>query len=218
MGKVKRLCLVVVSVAGATSIAFFAVLWFDVGPLLPAAFWLAGQSWFGITLPIALGITAAGLLAALVYAIAAPGAQSHLTDTRERGTVVVDKKALESTARRTIKRHRGLEAKSVKVKISGTGPATRIRIKTKVGNDGSSNLALLGSRLQNEIIAAVETLTGHAVKSVRIHFIEGAAQISGTALPSDATSIRNSAAPAHNTPIPVNARTIQRPLETYGAH
>lgn len=208
MGKVKRLCLIVVSVAGAASIAFYTVLWFDVKPLLPAAFWLAEQSWFGIALPIALGITAAGFLAALVYAIAAPGTQSHLVDARERGSVVVDKKALESTARRAIERHRELTAKSVKVKIGGTGSKARIRIKAKVEANGASNLAVLGSRLQNEVIAAVETLTGHAVKSVRIHFV-------GDAMPTTESAFkRETTTPAADAPIAVSAHTIQpRPLE-----
>lgn len=207
MGKVKRLCLVVVSVAGTASIAFWAVLWFDVEPLLPAALWLAEQSWFGIALPIVLSITAAGFLAALVYAIAAPGTRSRLVDKRERGVVVVDKKALESTTRRAIERYRGLEATSVKVKIVGTGPKARIRINAKVSTDGASNLAALGSRLQNEAIAAVETLTGHAVKSARIHFVGGAPAHSGA-------PARGGAIDTNSAPIAVAAHTIQpRPLE-----
>ena len=207
MGKVKRLCLVVVSVSGAASIAFYAVLWFDAEPLLPAALWLAEQNWFGIALPIALGITAAGFLAALVYAIAAPGARSRLVDKRERGVVVVDKKALESTAKRALERHRELAATSVKVKIAGTGPKARIRVNAKVDTDGASNLAALGSRLQNEVVAAVETLTGHAVKSVRIHFV-GGAPTRGDA------PARGGAIDTNSTPIAVAAHTIQpRPLE-----
>lgn len=175
MGKVKRLCLVVVSVAGFVSFGFYAVLWFDFEPLLPAAFWLARQAWFGIALPIALGITAAGLAVALVYALAAPGSRSRLVDNREQGCVVIDRKALAATAKRTIERRRELEAISVTVHIAGTGAKARLRIKAKVDPGTATGLATLGANLQRDVADAVETLSGHAVTSVRIHFVGGAA-------------------------------------------
>lgn len=72
MGKLTRIALFVFVIAAVLGVGTLATLWFAWDPLLPFAAGLAAQEWFDIALLVLLGVTAAGLFAALVWALAAP--------------------------------------------------------------------------------------------------------------------------------------------------
>lgn len=173
MRKITRIGLVAFALATVATLGLFATLWFAWGPLFPFSVWLMSMDWFNVALLVALGIIAAGAIAMIVAAIAAPGKGGSIALERKGGTVAITKDAIRSTTKRTIERYRGLSCKRTRVSIRG-GHDPRISIHANVNAGGNANLAALGARLQHEIATNVSSFTGCPVKHVDITFSGGA--------------------------------------------
>lgn len=169
MGKFKRFCLLVFACAGLINTLLLATIWFAWDPLMPFAAWLMLQPWFGIVEMVLLALMGIGFVAMLIYGIAAQGTKGQLSTTQENGTITITRKALETTVRRVIERHHGLNAQNITVSIRGKKDA-RIRIKAKVDSGAQGNLYALGDTLQREIITTVEAFSGHYVEKANITF------------------------------------------------
>ncbi|WP_165045363.1 alkaline shock response membrane anchor protein AmaP [Adlercreutzia sp. ZJ138] len=180
MRKITRIGLVAFALATVTTLGLFATLWFAWGPLFPFSVWLMGMDWFNVALLVMLGIIAAGAIAMIIAAIAAPGKDGSIAIERKGGTVSITKDAIRSSTKHTVERFRGLTCKRTRVSIRG-GHDPRISIHANVNAGNNANLAVLGARLQHEIAANVSFFTGCPVKHVDITFTGGAEMATTTA-------------------------------------
>lgn len=169
MNMITRLGIVVFVIAAMLGIGVLAVLWFSWEPLLPAAYWLVGMNWFNTALLVVLGIVAVGLIALLVYAIAAKHKGSELSLKRDDGTVTITKEAMRSTAQRALTSNRNIKVDDLKIGIRGKHNPD-ISVKASVDPGSNANLASLGESLQNEVSSSISSLTGYPVKKVDIMF------------------------------------------------
>lgn len=174
-----RIGMILFSVIALLGVGILAVLWFAWPPLMPAAELLASQSWFFVAETVLLGITAAGLVGMIVFALAAPRKSKQLIVERDHGGVRLSQAAIASTVRKSVEAHRGLTVKKVSAKVVGrANPHMRIRVKIEPGMN--TDLGELGSRLQSEIAVAVEHLSSCPVRIVHIVFLEPSAHSSKT--------------------------------------
>lgn len=169
MRKTTRAAMIVFALATCVSTGLLATLWFAWDPLLPFAVWLARMGWFDVTLLVLLAITAVGVVAMLIAAVAAPGRGSQLSLEQEGGRVSITKDAISSTAARTIEGHRGMTCKSAQVTIRGRRNP-RILIRAKVDPASNVGLAALGTAMQREVAENVSAFAGYPVESVDVTF------------------------------------------------
>ncbi|WP_165048668.1 MULTISPECIES: alkaline shock response membrane anchor protein AmaP [unclassified Adlercreutzia] len=169
MRKITRAAMIVFALATCVGTGLLATLWFSWDPLLPFAIWLARMGWFDAALLVLLSVTALGVAAMLVAAIAAPGRGAQLSLEQEGGHVAITKEAISSTATRTIESHRGMTCKSTRVDIRGRRNP-RIRIRAKVDPSSNVGLTTLGTAMQREVAESVGALAGYPVESVDITF------------------------------------------------
>ncbi len=168
MNMITRLGIVLFVIAAMLGVGVLAVLWFSWEPLLPAAYWLVGMSWFNTALLVVLGVVALGLIVLLIYAIAARRKGSELTLERSEGTVTITKEAIRSTAERALA-NSNLKVDDLKIGIRGKRNPD-ISIKANVEPGSNANLASLGESLQSEVASSISELTGYPVKNVDITF------------------------------------------------
>lgn len=169
MGKLKRFCMIAFVIAAVLGVGVLAVLWFAWEPLLSMVMWFVYTPWFFVVEAVLLGITALGLLVVLIRAIITPGRHSRLEVRQERGHIAITQNAIQSTVRHVIENHRGLIARSVKVRITGRREP-RITVRAKIDPGHNARLGDLGIRLQDEISASLESFTGYPTDSVHITF------------------------------------------------
>lgn len=169
MNMITRLGIMVFVIAAVLGIGVLATLWFSWEPLLPAAYWLASMNWFDIALLVVLSITALGLAALLIYAIAAKHKGSALSLKSDDGTVTITKEAIRSTAEHTLKNNHNLKVDDLKIGIRGKRNPD-ISIKANVEPGSRSNLTSLGASLQSDVASSISSLTGYPVKAVDITF------------------------------------------------
>lgn len=172
MGKLMRASMVLFALAAALSLGALATLWFAWDPLLPLVAWVARMGWFNAALLALLAITAAGIVALLVTAVAMPGRRAGLVLAQESGRVTITKDALRSTVAQVIESHDALSCKRAQVRITGRRDP-RIRIKAKVDPATSANLSTLGLALQHEVAERVGAFAGYPVQTVDITFAKG---------------------------------------------
>ena len=202
MGKFKRFCMIVFVVATLLGVGILAALWFAWEPLFPAIAWLMGMPWFFIVEAVLLGITAIGLIAILVSAIATPGKNSQLEIERDNGSIAITQNAIQSTVKHVVDSHHGLSTDHVKVDITNKHNP-RMAIHAKIDPGRNAELGQLGAKLQDEIAATLEAFSGYPVDSVRITFT-GDADVVTPAFTQQAT--------AHNGDAP------RKPLQPAAAH
>lgn len=169
MGKFKRFCMIAFVVATVLGVGILAALWFAWEPLFPAIAWLMSMPWFYIVEGILLGITAIGLIAILVSAIATPGKNSQLELERDNGSIAITQNAIQSTVKHVVESHHGLSTDNVKVDITNKHDP-RMAIHAKIDPGRNAELGQLGAKLQDEIAATLEAFTGYPVDAVRITF------------------------------------------------
>lgn len=166
-----RIGLISFALAALVSVGMLAALWTAWSPVMPAVSIVAGQSWFAVAELVLLGITAAGLVGMIVFALAAPRASKRLFVRHGDGGVNISQTALRSVVEQTIARHRGLRAESVHAKAVGK-KNPRLKIRAKVNPGTNVDLGELGSQLQHEIADAVEHFASCPVKTVDLTFVQ----------------------------------------------
>ncbi len=192
MRTLMRVAVAVFAIAALLGTGVLATLWFAWEPLLPFALWLASMSWFDVALLVTLCITAIGLVALIVAAIALPARHSAFALERDGGSVAISKEAIRSTATRSIESHHGLSCTGLKVAIKGNRDP-RIRIRAEVDPGQHVNLTTLGQMLQSDVAASVSQLANYPVERVDVVFSR---TTSATAHQPAPTTRRNVAAPA----------------------
>ena len=204
MGKFKRFCMIVFVVAAVLGIGVLAALWFAWEPLFPAIAWLMAMPWFYVVEAVLLGITAVGLLVALIRALTAPGKNSQLEIERDNGSIAITQNAIQSTVKHVVEAHHGLSTDNVKVDITNKHDP-RMAIHAKIDPGRNAELGELGAKLQNEISSTLEAFTGYPVDSVRITFA-GDADVVTPAFTQQATKYSEDTHRQHQTqPVPAHA-------------
>lgn len=174
-----RIGMLLFAVIGLISVGMLAAFHFAWPSTMPITNALAEQSWFFVAETILLGITAAGLIGMIVFAIAAPRKSRQLIVERDNGGVRISQAALRATVQQVVESHRGLSLEKATAKIVGrANPRMDIRIRVNPGTN--TDLGELGSKLQSEIAAAVEHFASCPVRSVNLVFLEPSVQVAAS--------------------------------------
>ena len=169
MGKFKRLCLIVFSIAAVIGIGMLAIQWFSFDALMPTYSFFAAMPWFFALEAVLLVIVALGVVYLLGQALFTPGIGRNLTIVRDQGSVSIPREALASTVSHVVDAHSGLSAERVKIRIlKPRNP--RIDVEVRVDPGSHSQLAHLGETLQDEITAALQAFSGAPVNHVKVVF------------------------------------------------
>lgn len=169
MGGIKRLVLLVFSLAAALCLAALALPW--VGPYQKEATDLiVSNDYYYLVLQVVFVITALGVVITFLRALFAPRKRKTITVSKAGGdAITVTTAAVSSQASHVVESAGQLAAERVQVDTKRNGD---VRVSVRVRPHVTVNVVEEGQRLHDDLMSGLATVCGSKIKGVSLQFVE----------------------------------------------